>query len=59
MMENDEIMCPLIDDTIEIGDCVVCSDVSSGMLKENCIPDKFKDKKNWKDICKNCKYHEM
>ena len=34
-MENDEIMCPLIDDTIEIGDCIVCSDVSSGMLKEN------------------------
>lgn len=56
---EDKIICPLIDDMIEVGDCVVCSDVSSGMLKEECITDKFKEKKNWKDICKNCKYHEM
>lgn len=58
-MKNDTIKCPLVDDAIDIGDCVVYSDVVSGMLKEKCIPERFKEKKNWKDICKNCKYHEM
>lgn len=56
---EDRIKCPLIDNMIEVGDCVVYSDVASGMLKENCIPEKFKEKNNWRDICKNCKYHEM
>lgn len=57
-MEN-EIKRPLIDDMIDVGDYVVYSDVSSGMLKEYCIPDEFRKKKKWKDICKNCQYHEM
>lgn len=56
---EDRIRCPLVDDMIEVGDCVVCSDVSNGMLKENCIPEKFRQKKNWKNICKNCKYYDL
>ena len=56
---KDKIGCPLTDGMIELMDCVVCSDTASGMLKEYCIPDKFKQKRNWRDICKNCIYHEM
>lgn len=55
---EDEIKCPMIDAMIEIGDCVIYSDVASGMLKESCIPEKFKENENWRDICKGCKYHE-
>jgi len=43
---KDRIYCSLIDDTIEVGDCVVYSDVSRGMFKESCIPDKFKKRMN-------------
>lgn len=56
---EDSIRCPLIEDMIEIGDCVVYSDIASGMLKETCIPEKFRKKKNWRDICEKCKYHDM
>lgn len=56
-MKNDTIECPLIDDLIYIGDCVVYSDIASGMIKERCLPDKFKAKENWRDICKNCQYY--
>lgn len=58
-MTNDAIKCPLIDEFIEIGDCVVYSDIARGMIKERCLPDKFKVKENWRNICKSCKYHEM
>lgn len=34
---DDMVLCKLIDDKIEIGDCVICSDVASGMLKANCL----------------------
>ena len=56
---NNVVMCPLIDRVIEAGDCVVCSDVAAGMLKENCIEKKFRKKDNWRDICKKCEYHAM
>ena len=58
-MANDEIKCPLIDDMIEIGDCVVCSDVSERMFKEECISERFRKKENWREICGSCKYHDM
>lgn len=56
---EDKIQCPLIDGLIEVGNCVVYADVASGMLKGICIPNEFKEKKNWRAICKNCKYHTL
>ncbi|WP_288683014.1 hypothetical protein [uncultured Eubacterium sp.] len=56
---KDRIKCPVVDGMIEVGDCVIYSDVSSGMLKENCVPEYFKENKDWRDICKKCKYHKM
>jgi hypothetical protein len=58
-MENDTVKCPMINDLIEIGDCVVYSDIASGMIKDSCIPDKFKENSNWRDICERCQYHAM
>ena len=53
---EDRVRCPLIDDMIEAGDCVVYSDVANEMLKDSCIPEAFKVKEDWREICKNCKY---
>lgn len=52
------IICPLVDKEIESADCVVLSDIAHGMLKEECMPKEYKKKENWRDICKNCKYHD-
>ena len=49
---EDKIICPLVDSEIEIIDCVENRDI-----KEVCIPEKYKKKENWKDICKNCEYY--
>ncbi len=48
---NRDIICPLIDDWTSFVDCMENRDT-----KADYIPDKFKNKPNWKDICKNCQY---
>lgn len=48
---EDKILCPLIDKEISRVDCMENRDV-----KEEYIPDIFKEKDNWNVICQNCKY---
>lgn len=52
-MEEEKIICPLIDGLISPADCMENQD-----LREESIPEKFKQKENWKEVCKNCKYQE-
>ncbi len=55
---GDNILCPLVDTLINIGDCIENIDVVDGLITESSLPDQYKQKENWKEICKNCKYHE-
>lgn len=55
---EDNILCPLVDTLIDIGDCIENVDVVDGLIIESSLPDQYKQKENWKEICKNCKYHE-
>ena len=57
MEDKNFIFCPLVDEKIENVDCVENRDVADGMYKEDCIPPKCRQKEQWKDICKNCKWH--
>ena len=55
-MENryyneEKVFCPLIDDYTTPVDCM-----ENREIKEESIPEKFKQKTNWREICKNCKY---
>ena len=59
MLNDDNILCPLIDNGIDVGDCVIYTDVVDRMLKESCIPEEFMEKENWREICKKCKFHNM
>lgn len=52
------IKCPLVNKEIDIGECVVIVDVCDGVIKENLISKDILEQKNWKEICKKCKYHE-
>lgn len=51
---DDRILCPLVNEKIDIVDCMENRDT-----REESIPKKYKIKKNWKEICKKCKYHEF
>lgn len=54
---KDRVMCPLVDSEIEVDDCIICTDVAAGMLKENCIEGKYREKDGWREICRRCEYH--
>ncbi len=53
----DRVMCPLVDAEIEAIECVVNRDCVYGELVISCMPDEFKQKENFKDICKNCEWY--
>lgn len=52
-----EVFCPLVDEIIEDIDCIENRDIIDGFFKISCLPEKYKAKKNFKDICKSCKWH--
>lgn len=51
---HDGVSCPLVDFNIEESNCIENAMVVSGFMDENKMIDRFKQKENWKDICKNC-----
>lgn len=44
---EEKITCPLVDDWISPVDCM-----ENQTLKEESIPEPFKKKENWREICK-------
>lgn len=50
---EDKIFCLLVDRSIDPVDCMENRDI-----KDEYIPDEYKRKENWKEVCKNCKYYE-
>ncbi|MEI3365690.1 MAG: hypothetical protein ACLUV8_06020 [Clostridium sp.] len=57
-MEDDRfVKCPLVDEMIENIDCIENVDAVDGVLKMDKVPERFKEKADWKGICKNCKWH--
>lgn len=57
MEDNRFVFCPLAEEEIEDIDCIENRDVVDGMIAESSLPDKYKRKKTWKEICKKCKWH--
>lgn len=49
---DDKVICPLVDHAIDPVDCMENRDT-----KDKFIPAEYKQKKDWKEICKNCKWH--
>lgn len=50
---EEKFFCPLIDAYTTPVDCM-----ENRETKEETIPDEYKQKKNWKEICKVCKYQK-
>lgn len=57
MGNNKYVLCPLVDEMIEDIDCIENADIADKMITEQNMLEKFKKKENWRDICKNCKWH--
>lgn len=51
------IRCPIINEDIDIGECVTIVDVCEECIKETVISDKIKKIDNWKEICEKCENH--
>lgn len=49
----EKIKCPLVDDWISPIDCMENQDVN-----ERFIPEQFKRKNDWKNICQRCPFRE-
>ena len=58
-MENEKVVCPLIDEEIEEIECIENRDCIDGIVSEESLPKKYMIKDGWKDICKKCKYHSF
>ncbi len=53
-MEEHVVMCPLVDRYISIDECM-----ENREIKTEFIPEEFKAKEQWEDICKKCKYYDF
>lgn len=53
---EDGVDCPLINKKILNSVCVENAMAVEGFLDDNNIISVFKEKENWKEICKNCRY---
>ena len=59
-MENKNLHCPLMDgNIISFEDCVENCTIVEGYLKPDSLPKKVKEKKNFREICLACKYHDL
>ena len=54
----DYVICPLVNRKIENIDCIENSDAVDGMLKKDSIPEQFRSKPDWEEICRRCKWHK-
>ena len=59
-METGNRSCPLMDgEEITFEDCIENCTIAEGFLKPISLPEKAKNKENYKEICLSCKYHEL
>lgn len=57
-MDSNKIQCPLVNGSIEDYECLEISDCADGLIKDEVIPDRFKEKDDWKDTCLKCPNHK-
>ena len=53
----DLVMCPLVDCEIKNIDCIENSDAVDRVIKRDNVPERFKVKPDWEELCKKCKWH--
>ncbi len=54
----EKVLCPLVNEWIEDVDCIENQDCVHLVIKEDTLPQKYKNFSDWREICQKCKYHE-
>ena len=54
---EERFMCPLIDDEIRFDDCDENQLYADGLFKPDFLPEKYKSKRDWREICLRCPRH--
>ena len=49
---EDKIMCPLVERLITAVDCM-----ENQGIKDEFVPSEYKQKEDWREVCKNCKWY--
>jgi len=55
---NARVYCPLLEKEIEDIDCIENRDIADGNLDEGFLPEGFKSRRDWKSVCRECKWHD-
>lgn len=59
-MGSENRPCPLLDgEIISFDDCVENCTIAEGYLKPDCLPEKAKGKKDFREICLACEHHDL
>ncbi len=53
----DRVLCPLVDRDINDYECIENRDCVDGVIRLSSLPERFKQKEDFLDICKNCPWH--
>lgn len=53
------VECPIVNNEIDEATCCIISDVSERFVKESVLAENVTNVENWREICKNCKWHGM
>jgi len=55
----DSVLCPLIKSEISADDCIIAQDCAEGMVKPEILSPGYTQNSHWRQICLDCKYHEI
>jgi len=58
-MDIKYVFCPITEDRIEDIECIETRDAVDGLFIEDTVPEEYKKKENWKNICRECKWHNF
>lgn len=56
--QDDMVLCPMIDRKIDRGECLENQCVVDGMIKESSLPKEYTCVKDWREICRRCRYYK-
>lgn len=56
-MSPNKVQCPLVNAEIKDIDCIENSDSVKGVIVKESVPERFKVKTDWEEICRKCKWY--
>lgn len=55
----EQMLCPLVEHLILVDDCIENQNYADRLIMEDTLPPEYMRLPNWRDVCQQCKYHEI